>query len=248
MFCEEDADCGATGACDTSTTFSVPMPGREIVLDATDSFLDQCVDGTVQAEFVECRSSLSGDPCGAPQDGTLLRSFSSDARLAVSPETSTRYRVRIRCSSQPPGSGCLAERDARVLVYDLGGLISIEASCEDGATGAPGHCDPGEPLRLDLRMPAQAAGVDGLAVHRVGPSGLASPVLEGGVCVETGVGAGLVAGDPLTWIEPTPFLPSVGEVAFYLVTHDVPATERSAGNARIGGLPTARFVTPDCPP
>jgi hypothetical protein len=248
-FCASDADCGIPGTCNTSTTFAVSTPGRGFLLDASSSFLDRCVGGMVHHRFVECASPEPGDACDAPGSGTLLQAFSNDATLWASPPVSTRYRVGVRCSSQPAGTGCLDEIDAVVLVYPsgAGGFLHMTASCALDTAGSPDKCDAGDPLVLDFVQPQQGEGVDGLAFYRVAADGLGSPVLEGGVCVAAGLAVGAATGEPVTLVEPVPFTPAAGKIAFYLLGHDAGGPEHPAGQARVERHLAPRFVRADCP-
>ncbi len=63
-------------------------------------------------------------------------------------------------------------------------------------------------------------------------------------------GLGLSTGAPVAVVEPTAFLPSAGEIAFYVIAHrSVPPGEMApAGFARVEpGETVGRFVSPPCP-
>ena len=222
--------------------------GQPLLLDAATSLLDPCIGGAPEYEFVECVSASLGDPCDPPGGGTLLQAFSGDARLGVSPLATTRYRVRARCSSQAPGTGCLDDVEVRVLVYpsEIGGLIRIQALCETAVSGPADRCDGTDPLRVEFLRPSQG-GVDGFDLHRADGAALEAPLVDGATCVISDFGTGLAVNDPISATEPVPFLPALGEAAYYVVTHAVGGVDRPAGRALIGGAMTARFLTTDCP-
>jgi len=245
--CSADGDCDG-GVCD-EPTFAVIAPGRSTVLDASASTLDQCVGGTVHYEFVQCAGLQSGAACEPPHDGTLLQPFSSQQRLVLHPAVTTRYRMRVRCSSQPPGSGCLDETEALVLVYPAGagGQIHLTATCETAVSGDGQVCDPQDPLRISFRKPAQGDGVSDFALYRAGAAGLADPVLQNAACILSEFGGSAALGESVTLVEPAGFAPLQGEIAFYLIGHNVADPERPAGRSRVKGLPAARFVRADCP-
>jgi hypothetical protein len=185
----------------------------------------------------------------------LERGFSTVGFFTDAPLSETRYRLRVRCSSQPAGSGCEDATTARVLIYpaDLVDEVALGDSqvlCDVEATGDPVICDPGDPLEVSFAKPQQSGGFDGFGLYRIDDVGLASPVIDG-ECVVPSFGAGAPTGSTVTAAEPAPFVPVSGGVAHYVVAHRPAgaATEWPAGLARLPGneTETGRFLAPPCP-
>jgi hypothetical protein len=98
--------------------------------------------------------------------------------------------------------------------------------------------------------PSQSGSFDGFGLYRLGEAELKSPILDGVACVDPAFGVGLSTGAPVIALEPAAFVPSTGEVAFYLIAHrSVPPAETApAGFARLqAGEVMGRFVRPPCP-
>ncbi len=70
------------------------------------------------------------------------------------------------------------------------------------------------------------------------------------MCVDPAFGVGLSTGAPVVALEPTAFMPSAGDIAFYLIAHRSvpPGGMAPAGFAHVEpGETVARFVSPPCP-
>ena len=246
---------GADGA-----SFATFAPGQPFALDAAASTLDRCVNGSAAYEFVRCASTSFSDPCVTPGSGTLLQASSADGRMTVYPQTDTRYRVRVRCSSQATGSGCEDAADALVRVYpspSVGTILLGESgvTCNSADSGNPLVCDGSDSLTIAFVRPEQRSGFSGFSLHRVAKAGLATPALQGTVCVASGFGAALAPGAMVTQVEAPTFAPATRTAAYYVIAHDPIAPGAApAGRARptrtgtgINGPESPRFVEPACP-
>ena len=232
-------------------TLATTGPGETVLLDGRESSLDSCVGGAPLFEFTLCDDPFEGAPCDAPANGTVVQAFSVSPTLAASPSEDSRYRLRVRCSSQPDGTGCLGETASRVLVYpdQVEEIVLESVTCDSAQSGDPVVCDAGDPLRIALVRPQQGAPFDGLDLHRFATAKLTSPLLEGGACVAGELGTGVPAGAPIDAVEPVAFLPSIGEVAYYLLSHRASSGggPSPADLARIGAVAQPRYVDPLCP-
>jgi hypothetical protein len=131
----------------TNATFSTPYPGSPFVVDGGLSTLDKCESGSIQYEFTRCNTTTIGAACDAPANGTILQGFSSDGQITTFPTVDTRYRLRVRCSSQAGipgcGAGATATTDARVIVNSpnvyCGPIDAMSVTCVDTA-GDTGTC------------------------------------------------------------------------------------------------------------
>jgi hypothetical protein len=156
--------------------FSTPYPGSPFVVDGGLSTLDKCESGSIQYQFTRCSTNTLGAACLAPGTGTILQGFSSDGQITVFPTDSTRYGVRVRCSSQSaiPGCGAVATAftDALVNVYpaDDGGVIDIggsTVSCNLTDSGSATACDATDTLTISFRKPTQKTGtLNGFDLYR----------------------------------------------------------------------------------
>jgi len=247
--CEADADCGEGGHCLTEPVFATPYPGMPFTLDASATVLDRCQDGAELYEFARCASAGSCAPFEAAE---VVRRFEPDPFFTVYPTADTRYRIRVRCSSQPEETGCAGTAEARVLVYQAAAAGTVvlgpdAVTCVTERQGNPEVCDPLDPLRLAFAMPTQGDGASGLDLVRLARGDLRSPEITSGACVASALGAGAAPGDPIVAIEDPPVAPGSGEAAFYLLAHRLAGGSRPAGSARIGGMRTPRLVAAACP-
>jgi hypothetical protein len=227
-------------------------PGETVVLDGHGSTLSPCSGGLPLYEYSRCDTPEFGGLCQAPSSATVLRGLSTNGFFAAAPTVETRYRLRVRCSSQAQGTGCEDTTEARVLLYpgDQVDEITASALCNTAETGDPSLCDPGDKVAFTFSKPSQSGSFDGFGLYRLTEADLQSPILDGVACVDPAFGVGLSTGAPVAVVEPTPFLPSTGEIAFYLIAHrSVPPVEMApAGFARLGtGQIVGRFVKPPCP-
>jgi hypothetical protein len=263
--------CPASAAayCTTATarlnggdgaSFATFAPGQPFALDAAASTLDRCVSGSAAYEFVRCASTPFSDPCVAPGSATLLQASSADGRMTVYPQGDSRYRVRVRCSSQGAGSGCEDTADALVRVYPSNSVGAIAlgetgVTCNLADSGNPLACDGSDSLTFAFFRPEQRSGFSGFSLHRVAKAGLASPSLLGAVCIASGFGAALPPGAIVTQVETPPFAPAARSAAYYVIAHDPTAPGAApVGRARptrtgtgINGPEYPRFVEPACP-
>jgi hypothetical protein len=92
------------------SSISVPAPEWPISLDASPSAADACLDGTLQFRFC-----VSADADCEDEEDMLLRGWTENAQLALTPLVTTQLAVEVRCSSEP---SC---RGAR--------LLPVEVSC-----------------------------------------------------------------------------------------------------------------------
>jgi hypothetical protein len=235
--------------------FATRYPGSPFVLDGTESDLDVCVGGTVQYEFVECDTTTLGGPCGPPASGSVLQGYSSDNRYTVYPADDSRYRLRVRCSSQanlvPPAS-CLGETEAQVRIYDAqdGGLIDMTVDCDTTVAGGATSCDPGDPLVFTFAKPAQMGNLSGSDLFGLLSADLASPVISSANCLSSGFGGAGATGSPVVLQEAAPFTPPAGTAGYYVVGHHqtVASGPSPAGLSRDeSGVLVPRLVEPPCP-
>ena len=247
--CGSDADCGEEGHCLTEAVFATPYPGTPFTLDASATLFDRCEDGAELYEFSRCAMVESCEPSSSLQ---VMRRFEPDPRFTVYPTADSRYRVRVRCSSQPEATGCAGAAEVRVLVYQAAeaGTVVLgpgAVSCATEMAGDPEICDPLDPLRFAFAMPTQGAGASGLDLLRFAGGDLRSPELAAGACVAPPLGVGAAAGTPIVTREDPVVPPAPGEAAFYLLAHRVDAGSRPAGSGRIDGVRTPRLVMGGCP-
>jgi len=242
-------------------TFATGYPGQPFVLDASATTLDACVAGTALYEFAQCATLALADPCAPPGTAVPLEAFSPDARLPVFPREDSRYRVRVRCSSQPEGAGCSDTTDAVVRVYpgDAAGMIQLgEAgvTCSAGDSGSPAACDATDALVFTFAKPAQGSGLGGFSLLRAARSGLATPVVTGATCVVAAFGAAEATGALITQPEAPSFAPASRTAAYYVIAHraTTPGGPAAAGSARPlrtgdgwNGPTSPRLVDPACP-
>jgi len=229
-------------------------PGEALTLDAYASTLNACVGGVTLYEVTACAAPALGGPCVDPANGTTLQGMSLDGSLAVAPTETTRYRLRVRCSSQLEGTGCEDATDAVVLVYpsDDADPIVLDASsvvCNTGETGDPAVCDPSDALTFAFPKPAQGGNLDGFSLYRAAWADLASPVVSGATCIAADFGAAAGTGQTVTEVESPAYAPASGEAAFYLVAHrgTAPAPADLARPGIGAGEPVPRYVEPGCP-
>ena len=247
--CASDAECGLGGHCLTAAVFATPYAGTPFTLDASATILDRCEDGTELFEFAHCATAES---CVSAAGVQVVRRFEPDPRFTVYPTADSRYRVRVRCSSQPEATGCAGAAEARVLVYQAAeaGTVVLgpgAVSCVTEMVGDPEICDPLDPLRFAFVMPTQGAGASGLDLLRFAGGDLRSPELAAGACVAPPLGVGAAPGTPIVTREDPVVAPAPGEAAFYLLAHRVDGGSRPAGSGRIGGVRTPRLVMGGCP-
>ncbi len=233
-------------------TLVSPGPAETVVLDGHGSTLSPCSGGLPLYEYSRCDTPGLGEPCQAPSSATVVRGLSTNGFFAAAPTVETRYRLRVRCSSQPLGTGCEDTTEARVLLYPSDQVDEIVASalCNTAETGDTSLCDPGDRVTFTFSKPSQSASFDGFGLYRLGGADLQSPLLEGVVCVDPAFGTGLSTGAPVAAAEPTAFIPPAGGIAFYLIAHRSvsPGEMAPAGFARLGaGGIVGRFVRPPCP-
>jgi hypothetical protein len=112
-----------------SNTFITPYSGAPFVVDGGLSTLDKCESGSIQYEFTRCNTNTIGAACDAPANGTIIQGFSSDGQITTFPTADTRYRLRVRCSSQAGIGGCGATAGAATDV--LVGVFSATDLCFD---------------------------------------------------------------------------------------------------------------------
>jgi hypothetical protein len=164
-----------------NSNFASPYPGSPFVVDGGLSTLDKCEGGSIQYEFTRCTTTTIGAACDAPADGSqgangkLIQGFSSDGQISTFPTVSTRYRLRIRCSSQSGIAGCGgtagASTDALVNVYpaDDGGVIDIGGStvtCNVADSGNTTVCDQTDTLTISFNKPGQGGNLNGFDLYR----------------------------------------------------------------------------------
>ena len=251
----DDFCLGATARIDGQQdgTLATLGPGETTLLDAHGSTLSPCAGGVPLYEFRQCADPTPSGPCDLPLSASLVQGLSPDGYLEVEPVSETRYQLRVRCSSQPEGTGCEDVTEARVLVYpsDLVGEIVQSTSCETASTGDPARCDAADPLTLSFTKPMQDSAFDGFDLYQADALQLASPLLAGADCAAAAFGVGIATGTPVAVTEPIPAAPAAGEVVFYVFGHRRlgGGTEAPAGFGRAGDgpEPTPRFVTPVCP-
>jgi len=198
--------------------FATPYPGSPFVVDGSVSTLDRCERGTVQYEFTRCDTTPLGAACDAPANGTILQGFSSDGQITAFPTASTRYRLRVRCSSQIgiPGCGATAgaTTDALVNVYpaDDGGVIDIggsKVSCNVADSGVATRCDANDTLTISFLKPTQNGNLNGFDLYRATEASLQltspadTPIIYDNSC-GTGATFGIVEppGALVTVVEP----------------------------------------------
>jgi hypothetical protein len=191
----------------------------------------------------------------------VVQAFSVAGSFTDSPAAEARYRLRVRCSSQAPGSGCEDATLARVLVYpsdQVGDVVfdPTSVTCDSGGTGDPSICEPADAVVISFVKPSQAGTYDGFDLYRLDRGALASPVIDGAACAVPAVGVGAPVGSTVTVVESPPFSPPAGDAALFLVGHRgaEPPGPAPAGFARpiVTGTglnePIApRFVAPACP-
>jgi len=241
-------------------SFATLAPGQPFPLDATASTLDRCVNGSMSYAFARCATAVLSNPCDVPSSATPLQADSADGRMPVYPTADTRYRVQVRCSSQPVGGGCADSADALVRVYpspSTGTIVLGETgvSCNPADSGDPSACDAADSLSFAFTRPEQGDGFAGFSIHRVARAGLATPALLGAVCIASGLGVALAPGATVTQVEAPSFAPAVRTAAYYVLAHDpIGPGAAPAGRARptrtgtgTNGPPAARFVEPACP-
>jgi hypothetical protein len=188
--------------------FSSPYPGSPFVVDGGLSTLDKCEGGSIQYEFTRCNTNTIGAACDAPANGTIIQGFSSDGQVSAFPTASTRYRLRVRCSSQTGIAGCGgtagASTDALVNVYpaDDGGEIDIGGStvtCNVADSGVATVCDQTDTLTISFAKPLQQGNLNGFDLYRATEASLVltapadTPIVfdntcAGGTFVESPVG------------------------------------------------------------
>jgi len=250
-----------------NANFATPYPGSPFVVDGGLSTLDKCESGSIQYEFTRCNTTTIGAACDAPANGTIAQGFSSDGQITAFPTESTRYRLRIRCSSQSgiPGCGALATAttDALVNVYpaDDGGAINMTVTCTEAATGVATVCDPTDPLSFAFSKPAQSGNLSGFGLYRaaeasLGPLPADSPIIDTAVCLVASFGVAAPTGFALVQAEAPIVAPANRAANVYLVAHrqlvvlgPAPAgTSRSTVTGTGLNAPAgARFLTPICP-
>jgi len=248
-----------------NANFATPYSGAPFVVDGGLSTLDKCESGSIQYEFTECNSNTIGAACDAPANGTIVQGFSSDGQITAFPTETTRYRLRIRCSSQSgiPGCGALASAttDALANVYpaDEGGIISMTVTCTEAATGVATVCDPTDPLSFAFSKPAQCGNLSGFGLYRIAEASLAAtdaPIMDSAVCLVGSFGVAAPTGFALVQAEAPIVAPASRAANAYLVAHrqvvavgPAPAgTSRSAVTGTgINGPSGPRFLSPVCP-
>jgi hypothetical protein len=251
--------------------FSTPYPGSPFVVDGGLSTLDKCESGSIQYQFTRCSTNTLGAACLAPGTGTILQGFSSDGQITVFPTDSTRYGVRVRCSSQSaiPGCGAVATAftDALVNVYpaDDGGVIDIggsTVSCNLTDSGSATACDATDTLTISFRKPTQKTGtLNGFDLYRATEASLQltspadTPIIYDNSC-GTGATFGIVEapGALVTVVEPLDTVgtgadistPANKAVLVYLVCHHqvsgTGAAPCSFGRPTTGGGKVPRFA------
>jgi hypothetical protein len=250
----------------TNSNFSTPYPGSPFVVDGGLSTLDKCESGSIQYEFTRCNTTTIGAACDAPANGTIVQGFSSDGQITAFPTANTRYRLRIRCSSQSgiPGCGALATAttDALVNVYpaDDGGAINMTVTCTEAATGVATVCDPTDPLSFAFSKPNQSGNLSGFDLFRVSEASLTSadtPIMDGAICLVSDFGIAAPPGFALVVAEAPIVAPASRAANCYLVAHNqvalvgnAPAgTQRSTVTGTgINGPIGPRFLSPaTCP-
>jgi hypothetical protein len=92
------APCTALAAGLSASPPSAPSPGRRVELSALGSSADRCLDGTLLYQFW-----IDGDGNGTLGDAedTIAREFAVDPIFEDAPSLTTRYGVRVKCSSSP---------------------------------------------------------------------------------------------------------------------------------------------------
>jgi hypothetical protein len=91
--------CGACTAVNAALTSTASAgPGQLVTLSAKTSTIDICVDGLPQYQFW-----LDGNGNSVVGDAgdTMLRDFTDNTTFIDAPSVTTRYGVRVRCSSSP---------------------------------------------------------------------------------------------------------------------------------------------------
>ncbi len=96
--CDYDDD-GVVDASDNSA--SARAPGRALLLDASKSAADACIEGALEYKFTD-------------QTGAVVRDWLSDPEALVSPTLETEYSVEVRCSSATSCNGT-----ASIIASDL---------------------------------------------------------------------------------------------------------------------------------
>jgi hypothetical protein len=236
----------------TEVTLVSPGPGESLTLDGYGSTLSPCSGGLPLYEYSQCDTAKLGEPCQAPSSATVVRGLSTDGFFAIAPMVETRYGLRVRCSSQPQGTGCEDTAEALVLLYpgDQVDEIASSALCNTAETGDTALCDPGDRVTFTFVKPSQSGSFDGFGLYRLAQADLQSPILDGVACVDPAFGVGLPTGAPVAVVEPAAFMPPAGDIAFYLIAHrSVPPGEMApAGFAHVrAGETVGRFVSPPCP-
>jgi hypothetical protein len=250
--------------------FSTPYPGSPFVVDGGLSTLNTCINGSIQYEFTRCSTNTLGAACLAPGTGTIVQGFSSDGQITVFPTASTRYGLRVRCSSQSGvpgcGAGATAFTDALVNVYpaDDGGVIDIggsTVSCNLADSGVSTACDATDTLTISFRKPVQNGNLNGFDLYRATEASLQltapsdTPIVYDNSC-GTGATFGTVEapGDLVTVIEPLDTVgtgadistPANKAVLTYLVCHHqssgTGAAPCSYGRPVTGGGKVPRFA------
>jgi hypothetical protein len=229
-----------------------PGPGDTVLLDGYGSTLSPCTGGLPLYEYSRCDTLEFGEPCQAPTSATVVRGSSTNGFFAVTPTVETRYRLRVRCSSQAQGTGCEDTTEARVLLYpgDQVDKIDVSALCFTQETGDARVCDPGDRIVFTFSKPSQSGNFDGFGLYRLGGADLQSPLLDGVVCVDPAFGTGLSTGAPVGAAGATAFILPAGDIAFYLIAHRAvpPGGLAPAGFAQVqAGETVGRFVSPPCP-
>jgi hypothetical protein len=236
--------------------FAVGAPGEAILLDASGSTLSPCANGAPLYELARCDTAGIGEACSAPASAVLESGFQPGPLFTPTIDDTSRFRLRVRCSSQPEGTGCGDATEARVLVYPAGDVEDVTAAftCRTDDVGDPAVCDPADAVVADLLRPAQSGGYDGVELHRLGLSDLASPVMGAGACAAPPAGVGDPPGTPLAVVESPAYPPAPGEVAFYVLAHRGGPDDSPAGSGRaldpalsVNGPATPRFLATGCP-
>jgi hypothetical protein len=269
--------CGVGGApafCTTANSringkvnsnFATPYSGAPFVVDGGLSTLDKCESGSIQYEFTRCNTNTIGAACDAPANGTIIQGFSSDGQITAFPTANTRYRLRIRCSSQSGipgcGAGATASTDALVNVYpaDDGGIINMTVTCTEASTGSATVCDATDPLSFTFSKPNQVGNLSGFGLYRATEASLTStdsPIVDSFTCLVGNFGSGAAPATPVVQAETPVVAPASRAANVYVIGHRqlVAVGSTPAGTQRItvtgsgtNGPSVPRFVSPVCP-
>jgi len=228
----------------TNSIFGTPYPGAPFVVDGGQSSLNVCVNGSIQYEFTRCNTLAIGGACDAAT-GTIVQGFSSDSQVTAFPTTATRYRMRVKCSSQPGVTGCLGSTDAAVYpgLVDVNPVvletlnvgtpeiesdsINIAVTCTVAGSGSSTACDAADALSFSFTKPSEKPRSNGFRLYRATEASLTSadsPHMDGTCLVVGGFGTAEAAGATVTQAESPNSSPANRTANVYVVVHR-PVTE-----------------------